>query len=73
MLQDACQIKVEPYWNVKIINDTELTEKQIIKVEPYWNVKEVAFVHALDTEAIKVEPYWNVKNRQSNTGGDTGN
>ena len=23
--------------------------------------------------AIKVEPYWNVKNRQSNTGGDTGN
>ena len=33
------QIKVEPYWNVKITATTVFGNGQVIKVEPYWNVK----------------------------------
>ena len=32
-------IKVEPYWNVKMINYDVMPNPPVIKVEPYWNVK----------------------------------
>ena len=32
-------IKVEPYWNVKVIFLDEDSRFEYIKVEPYWNVK----------------------------------
>ena len=32
-------IKVEPYWNVKKINEAVNKILKSIKVEPYWNVK----------------------------------
>ena len=33
------QIKVEPYWNVKMLVLVIEEYKKLIKVEPYWNVK----------------------------------
>ena len=33
-------IKVEPYWNVNLVNESYLKLIKNIKVEPYWNVNE---------------------------------
>ena len=33
------EIKVEPYWNVKLIQGQFSFSDSSIKVEPYWNVK----------------------------------
>ena len=54
--------KVEPYWNVKLIDVKLLLGLQAIKVEPYWNVKISAIRSINSLAVIKVEAYWNVKN-----------
>ena len=36
---DMPEIKVEPYWNVKVFNTWQANMAAAIKVEPYWNVK----------------------------------
>ena len=36
---DMPEIKVEPYWNVKVFNTWQANIAAAIKVEPYWNVK----------------------------------
>ena len=33
-------IKVEPYWNVKMLQGQMVDGIDTIKVEPYWNVKQ---------------------------------
>ena len=33
-------IKVEPYWNVKVRSTSVPLADLVIKVEPYWNVKD---------------------------------
>ena len=54
-------IKVEPYWNVKLIHGQFSFSDSSIKVEPYWNVKMNKVKEFSTSNEIKVEPYWNVK------------
>ena len=37
--QNTVNIKVEPYWNVKLLKKQARWMFSKIKVEPYWNVK----------------------------------
>ena len=39
-------IKVEPYWNVKLIQGQFSFSDSSIKVEPYWNVKYISETNA---------------------------
>ena len=62
MVQIKNEIKVEPYWNVKIDEGTTGNLILSIKVEPYWNVKyNITDIMLERNLMIKVEPYWNVK------------
>ena len=57
-------IKVEPYWNVNIIEVKSNLNYTNIKVEPYWNVNITHFNPSILGISIKVEPYWNVNKNQ---------
>ena len=46
-------IKVEPYWNVKVIFLDEDSRFEYIKVEPYWNVKIKLISGTIRTHQLK--------------------